>query len=278
MTMQYPDIIDRPSRQDLVNQLIERLRGPEGYPRWREREAGDAIQVFADAAGTIIYLGRQYANARIASQLLPWATGQGLDDLGVILGIARTAGQSDADYRQVLTTRPALTAAGTEDWYDEHARAVDSRVIAVQSTSPSAGSVTVNILSSEDEGGVPGTPSAGLPTVVQTYLRQTDLQLVGSTVTVTAPTIREYRVACDATVPAGLTLAQVQVALQAYSRTILDIGTAVTRAGYSAAALAAGATNAVVTLQDAGGTAQPGDLAAVAGTAYSVRPARIVVT
>ena len=278
MTMQQlPSIIEPLDRAAILTRLTSRVQ--ELLPGWQPRQAGDSIWACVQEFANTLYLLRQYLNARGASQLIDFALELDLDQLGKLMQVDRgTLG--DEAYRQAILNRPARTQPGLEDVIIANAMAASGNVTDVEVDDTTGYNLIIRILSNDFGSNVPGTPTATLISTVQAYLRDKSRTVAGILQTVQAPTITAYQVAVqvDLISGAGVTLADVRTALQAYAASIRKIGRGVNRAWFVDAAIAAGADNATATLSDGAGTAHPGDIAAVEHQAFAVYPVDVTVT
>jgi len=149
---------------------------------------------------------RQRVNEAARAVMLPYATGSDLDVLATNNNTARlvitpaddsaippvpAVMESDSDLR--LRTQQAfegLSVAGPTGAYEYHGRSADGRVSDISVESPSPASVTITVLSRENE----GKADAGLLAVVEQALNAESVRPVGDRVTVQAAEIVPYAV------------------------------------------------------------------------------------
>ena len=269
MTMQYPPLIERLDRQTVEDSVRARIQTL--LPQWQPRPAGDSRYQAAIAHADAVYALRVYLNARAASQLISFASGEDLDAIGAFIGVQRGNGQGDDAYRSAIIAQNQASKPGTPEYLDAQiataAPAVFDHSFALQSNRD----VWIYVLSSDSGSALYGTPAATLITALQTYVNDESRRLISDNYVVQTPTITGYRVEADIT---GGNQPTILAMLRGYAQTLVRLGGGVTRAGYIRAALNAGASNASITLKQADNSALPGgavDLAPVKDSAYSVR-------
>jgi len=149
---------------------------------------------------------RQRVNEAARAVMLPYAAGSDLDVLAANNNTARLVitpandsaippvpaeMESDSDFR--LRTQQAfegLSVAGPTGAYEYHGRSADGRVSDISVESPSPASVTITVLSRENE----GKADADLLAVVERALNAESVRPVGDRVTVQAAEIVPYTV------------------------------------------------------------------------------------
>ncbi|UBN54917.1 baseplate J/gp47 family protein [Pantoea agglomerans] len=152
---------------------------------------------------------RQRINEAAKANMVAWATGADLDQLGANNGVTRltlraadnstlppTAAvmESDDNFRmRIAAALEGLSVAGPSGAYEYHAKSADGRVADVSATSPAPAEVVITVLSREGDGSAP----ADLLEIVASALNDEDVRPVADRVQVQAATIVSYRV--DAT-------------------------------------------------------------------------------
>ncbi|MCQ4106494.1 baseplate assembly protein [Erwinia persicina] len=152
---------------------------------------------------------RQRVNEAARANMVAFATGGDLDQLGVNNGVLRltitpaddaaippvaAVMESDDDFRlRVAGAFEGLSVAGPTGAYEYHAKSADGRVADASAISPSPAVVTVTVLSREEN----GTAPADLLAVVDAALNDENVRPVADRVTVQSAAIVNYRV--DAT-------------------------------------------------------------------------------
>lgn len=152
---------------------------------------------------------RQRVNEAARANMVAFATGGDLDQLGVNNGVLRltitpaddaaippvaAVMESDDDFRlRVAGAFEGLSVAGPTGAYEYHAKSADGRVADASAISPSPAVVTVTVLSREGN----GTAPADLLAVVDAALNDENVRPVADRVTVQSAAIVDYRV--DAT-------------------------------------------------------------------------------
>lgn len=152
---------------------------------------------------------RQRINEAAKANMVAWATGADLDQLGANNGVTRltlraadnstlppTAAvmESDDNFRmRIAAAFEGLSVAGPSGAYEYHAKSADGRVADVSATSPAPAEVVITVLSREGD----GTAPADLLEIVANALNDEDVRPVADRVQVQAATIVSYRV--DAT-------------------------------------------------------------------------------
>ncbi|MEN5016925.1 baseplate assembly protein [Erwinia sp. Eh17-17] len=152
---------------------------------------------------------RQRVNEAARANMVAFATGGDLDQLGVNNGVSRltitpaddgaippvaAVMESDDDFRlRVAGAFEGLSVAGPTGAYEYHAKSADGRVADASAISPSPAVVTVTVLSREGN----GTAPADLLAVVDAALNDENVRPVADRVTVQSAAIVDYRV--DAT-------------------------------------------------------------------------------
>ena len=152
---------------------------------------------------------RQRVNEAAKANMVAWATGADLDQLGANNGVTRltlraadnstlppTAAvmESDDNFRmRIAAAFEGLSVAGPSGAYEYHAKSADGRIADVSATSPAPAEVVITVLSREGD----GTAPADLLTIVANALNDEDVRPVADRVSVQTAAIVDYRV--DAT-------------------------------------------------------------------------------
>lgn len=152
---------------------------------------------------------RQRVNEAARANMVAFATGGDLDQLGANNGVLRltiTPADDEAippvaavmesadDFRlRVAGAFEGLSVAGPTGAYEYHAKSADGRVADASAISPSPAVVTVTVLSRESDGAAP----ADLLAVVDAALNDENVRPVADRVTVQSAVIVDYRI--DAT-------------------------------------------------------------------------------
>lgn len=152
---------------------------------------------------------RQRINEAAKANMVAWATGADLDQLGANNGVTRltlraadnstlppTAAvmESDDNFRmRIAAAFEGLSVAGPSGAYEYHAKSADGRIADVSATSPAPAEVVITVLSREGDGTAPDD----LLAIVANALNDEDVRPVADRVTVQTAAIVSYRV--DAT-------------------------------------------------------------------------------
>lgn len=149
---------------------------------------------------------RQRINEAAEANMVAWANGADLDQLGANNGVVRltlTAAddsaippvaavmESDDDFRlRVASAFEGLSVAGPTGAYEFHAKSADGRVSDATAISPSPACVTVTVLSREGD----GVAAADLLAVVDAALNDENVRPVADRLTVQSAAIVNYSV------------------------------------------------------------------------------------
>lgn len=149
---------------------------------------------------------RQRVNEAAQAVMVAYASGADLDQLGANSNVTRltlTAAdntaipptpavmESDGDFRsRIPQAFEGLSVAGPTGAYEYHARSADGRVADASAISPSPASVTITVLSRENN----GEASADLLAIVDAALNDEDVRPVADRVTVQSAAIVEYSI------------------------------------------------------------------------------------
>lgn len=149
---------------------------------------------------------RQRVNKAARANMLAYATGSDLDNLGANYNILRLVIaptdetvippvpailESDSDFRvRIQQAFEGLSVAGSVGSYQFHGRSADGRVADVSVVSPSPASVTISVLSREGN----GAASQELTDIVYLALNAEDVRPVADRVTVQSAKIVTYEI------------------------------------------------------------------------------------
>ena len=149
---------------------------------------------------------RQRVNEAARANMLAYATGSDLDNLGANYNILRliitpadetvippvpAIFESDSDFRvRIQQAFEGLSVAGSVGSYQFHGRSADGRVADVSVVSPSPASVTISVLSREGN----GAASQELTDIVYLALNAEDVRPVADRVTVQSAKIVTYEI------------------------------------------------------------------------------------
>lgn len=176
-----PDIIETPDYELIVQQLKQDLinKHPdfESYMALASEPLVIAIEAFAYRE----LLLRQRINEAVKSNLLAFATGADLDQLGAFYGVTRQTGESDDSLR--LRTKDRIlgsSTAGGEAHYRYQAASVSTAIRDVAVDSPEPGKVRVSVLAET------GADINSLLEKVRNRVAAPDVQVLTDTVEVVA--------------------------------------------------------------------------------------------
>ncbi|WJV55694.1 baseplate assembly protein [Prodigiosinella aquatilis] len=149
---------------------------------------------------------RQRINEAALAGMLAFAQGNDLDQLGANVNVSRlvvtpaddttipptpAVMESDSDFRvRIQQAYEGLSVAGSVGAYQFHGRSADGRIADVSVISPSPASVTVSVLSQENN----GSASDELVAIVNTALNAEDVRPVADRVTVQSAVIVPYQI------------------------------------------------------------------------------------
>jgi len=197
-----PDVFEQLTFEQIYAQRLAAFR--ELLPDYDALVESDPIIKLLQAGAYRELLLREQFNARARGLLLPYSTGNDLDNLAVPFGVARKlltpadpdAGteakyESDADFRRRIQLAPeGLSVAGPEGAYIFHALSADASVLDASVTSPAPGEVLVTLLAREGD----GTPSDALLAAVTAALMDGDVRPLTDYVTVQRAQIVPYEI------------------------------------------------------------------------------------
>jgi len=246
-----PDVIETIDYETLFAELKADLiaRAPE-LSDTLELESEPLVKLLQVCAFRETVL-RQRINEATKANMLAYALGTDLDNLGALFGVTRLmidAGdqdavppipptyESDAEYRyRVTLALEGYSTAGPEGAYIFHALSADGQVLDASATSPTPGDVVVTVLARAGD----GTADQPLLDTVNAVLNAESVRPLTDHVTVQAASIVNYTI--DATLyfyaGPGSTevLAAAQSAIEAYAAEQHALGRDVTLSGVYAA-------------------------------------------
>ncbi|MGO4746530.1 baseplate assembly protein [Serratia quinivorans] len=177
----------------------------ESVRRTLQFESEPVVKLLQENAYREVLL-RQRVNEAAQAVMLGYAAGSDLDQLGGNYNVARlvitpaddstlppvaAVMENDSDFRvRIQQAFEGLSVAGSVGAYQFHGRSADGRVADVSVTSPTPASVTVSVLSREDD----GTASPELIAIVEAALNAEDVRPVADRVTVQSAAIVSYEI------------------------------------------------------------------------------------
>lgn len=177
----------------------------EAVARTLSLESEPIVKLLQENAYREVIL-RQRINEAAEANMVAWANGADLDQLGANNGVVRltlTAAdesaippvaavmESDDDFRlRVASAFEGLSVAGPTGAYEFHAKSADGRVSDATAISPSPACVTVTVLSREGD----GVAAADLLAVVDAALNDENVRPVADRLTVQSAAIVNYSV------------------------------------------------------------------------------------
>lgn len=177
----------------------------EAVARTLSLESEPIVKLLQENAYREVIL-RQRINEAAEANMVAWANGADLDQLGANNGVVRltlTAAddsaippvaavmESDDDFRlRVASAFEGLSVAGPTGAYEFHAKSADGRVSDATAISPSPACVTVTVLSREGD----GVAAADLLALVDAALNDENVRPVADRLTVQSAAIVNYSV------------------------------------------------------------------------------------
>lgn len=247
-----PTIVEQRTFDEILADMIARVR--QQLPTFDATIDSDpAVKVLQVAAYREMLLRQSFQDAAL-QLLVAYATGDALDHLGALVGVARlvitpanpltgTAAILELDdaLRQRIVLAPeSFSSAGPELAYVAHAKSASADVIDASASSPAPGRVRVAILSAVGD----GTASPALITAVDSIVNDPAIRPLGDAVTTTSATIVNFEVRATLITFSGpditVVLAAAQAALVAYLKDNRKLGRTITRSGIIASLSVAG--------------------------------------
>lgn len=213
-----PDVVERLDYEEILAQMLAdyRARSPE-FSAWVESDP--ALKLMEVAAYRELLL-RARVNDAARAVMLPWSAGADLDNLAALFGVARAAGESDADLRRrVVLSLGAHNTAGSVAAYEYWARTAGAGIVCVDS--PAAGTARVVVggaVAGEGAAVLDAQPSLALYGAVAAVFARDDVRPVTDVVQVRAMRVLPYRVTAEIVVEAGADAAAVRDASEAAVR------------------------------------------------------------
>ncbi|KYP88512.1 baseplate assembly protein [Erwinia aphidicola] len=177
----------------------------EAVARTLSLESEPIVKLLQENAYREVIL-RQRINEAAEANMVAWANGADLDQLGANNGVVRlmltpaddsaippvaAVMESDDDFRlRVASAFEGLSVAGPTGAYEFHAKSADGRVSDATAISPSPACVTVTVLSREGD----GVAAADLLAVVDAALNDENVRPVADRLTVQSAAIVNYSV------------------------------------------------------------------------------------
>lgn len=179
--LETPQIIEELSFNEILAQMKAKLiEIDKEYTAYLE---SDPLVKLMEVAAYRELLLRQRINQAAKANLLAFATGSDLDNLGAFYDVTRREGESDEEYRERIQLKiVGWSTAGSRAAYRYHALNSDPRVKEANADSPEPGLVRISILSKENGGFV----SEDLLNSVNDYMQREDIRMLTDTVKVVA--------------------------------------------------------------------------------------------
>ncbi|SFR79789.1 baseplate assembly protein [Sphingomonas jatrophae] len=254
-----PTIVEQLSFEQILTAMRQQLH--ELLPEFDAfLESDPAIKILEVVAYRELLI-RADCNDAGRGNMLAFATGANLDNLGALFGVSRLliaegdaqqgidpTYESDTALRRRITLAPeGYSVAGPEGAYLFHALSADPDVLDATATSPAPGEVLVTVLSRTGS----GAADAELVAAVDAYLSADTRRPLTDAVTVQSAEIVTYSVDAAITVfdgpDAAIVLAEAQAQLEDYCARSHRLGYDVTRSGIFAALHVEGVQNVALT-------------------------------
>ena len=234
-----PPVVEQLSYEAILTAMTADLRARDpDFDAWVESEP---VMKLLEIAAYRELLMRYRINAAARSVMLAYAVGADLDHLGALLGVTRSAGETDEQLRTRTRLAPArVSTAGSEASYRFWATSV-AGVTDVQVDSPSPGVVDVWVLGGDAPD---GSPPPALVLAVADAVSGDTVRPLTDTVNAKTGRVLPYTVAATLTVAAGPDVETVRTAaaaaVTAYARRQRKLGGSVPRSALIAALHVAG--------------------------------------
>lgn len=242
-----PDLIERLPFDTIADQMVAdvQLR----LPAFDATVDSDPAVIVLQVAAYREQLLRAAVNDAARQLMVASATGANLDQLAVLVGVARltidagdpTQGvaptlESDAALRQRIVLAPeSFSVAGPELAYVYHAKSADGAVRDASATSPAPGQVLVSVLARNGD----GTAPADLLAKVEAVVGSDSVRPLGDLVTVASAEIRRFAITARLVTfsgpDIGVVLATARRSLDAYLADSRRLGRDITLSGLYAA-------------------------------------------
>ena len=162
-----PEVIEPLDYEAILAQLQD-----DFAQRWPDysREPHDPITKALEVAAYRELILRARINDAARANLLAFAVGGDLDQLGAFYGVERLEGEPDEDLRRRIQLRITGWGAGNTDYYRYHALSADPRVVDAWVDTPEPGCVRVAVL--------PQDGDESVVEVVRTALNRDEVRLI----------------------------------------------------------------------------------------------------
>lgn len=252
-----PKVVQELSYETLLAQRKEKFlslqESDDMRQHWQARlqlESEPVVKLLEENAYLELLL-RTHINESAKAVMLAYATGSDLDQLGALFGIKRliiqaedlnahppipTQYEDDERFRtRIQMSLEGLTTAGSRASYEFHALSTSAKIKDVDVTSPTAGTVKVAILSTEEQ----GTADSDLINAVKKQLNAEHIRPLTDTVLVESAVILPYEIRATLTlypsVLESVVMANVNQAITHYTNKQHLLGIDITLSGiYSA--------------------------------------------
>ena len=143
--LETPQIIEELSINEILSQMKAKLiEIDKEYNAYLE---SDPLVKLLEVAAYRELLLRQRINQAAKANLLAFATGSDLDNLGAFYGVERKENETDDEYRKRIQAKiEGWSTAGSRAAYKFHALNSDPRVREANADSPEPGLVRISIL------------------------------------------------------------------------------------------------------------------------------------
>ncbi|MDI9072504.1 baseplate assembly protein [Xanthomonas oryzae] len=226
--LQAPDLIEVLSFEAIFEEALTQFR--KLLPEFSALTEADPVYKILQLFAARELLLRQRANDKAQQTMLAFATGNNLDHLGALFGVARLVLdpgrpengiaptlESDVDFRRRIQLAPeGFSVAGPEGAYIYHALSAAADVMDASATSPAPGQVLVTVQSRTGD----GTAPQALLDEVAAILTNDDVRPLTDSVTVQSAQIVPYvirgRVYTYAGPDSAVVMSEAMRSLQAY--------------------------------------------------------------
>ena len=250
-----PTIVEQMAFDDILDLMISRVQLL--LPTFDATVDSDPAVKVLQVAAYLVMLIRQQFNDAAQQLMVAYATGDRLDHLGALVGVARltlvpaksqtgaaAVFEGDDSYRQRIVLAPeGFSVAGPELAYVKHAKDASGDVLDASATSPAPGEVLVSVLSRLGN----GTASPDLIAAVRAVVTDPAIRPLGDLVTVAPAQLVEFAILARLTTFSGpdvnVVLAAAQTALASYLAKNRLLGRSINRAGIIAALTVPGVEN-----------------------------------
>jgi len=252
-----PVLVEQMSFDQILDQMIARVQVL--MPAFDATVDSDPAVKVLQVAAYMVLLIRQEFNDSARQLMVAYATGDRLDHLGALVGVARLAivpantqtgapavMEDDDHYRQRIVLAPeGFSVAGPELAYVKHAKDASGDVLDASAISPFPGEVLVSVLSRT------GAASTDLIDAVAAIVNDPAIRPLGDLVTVASAVMVDFPIVAGLTTFTGpditVVIAAAQAALATYLANNRKLGRNVTRAGIIAALMVPGVENVALT-------------------------------